>query len=525
MIKSGISLSIILVLVLFSCTQSSNKQAEGRKPNILFIAVDDMKPDLSFYGNKVVKTPGMDRLAESSAIFMNNHCQQALCGPSRASLLTGKYPDDIRIWGFNSIRERNPDIVTLPQYFKNKGFTTANISKVFDKRTVDYYWDSLSWSETAFPLEEEDLDPWYSKETGPVTTYFYQSPVVKDKFSVYSKEAEEKGLNPIPYTQKFIKPATECLDVPDDAYKDGVFAEKAISDLERLVKMDNPFFLAVGFERPHLPWTAPKKYWDLYERDSLKLSDFMQLAQNDRDYFYTTSNELRTYSDEYGNFVYEGLKDRTLLSEAAQKKLIHGYYAAISYIDHQIEKILNKLDELGESDNTIIVIWGDHGWHLGDHGIWGKSTNFEQATRAPLIVHVPGEKFRQINQPTEFVDIFPTLCDLTGIEIPADLRGSSLRNLVEGNNKEQKSYAFSQFTRNEKMGYAIRSKRYRYVEWLAEGKHVNPQADYNKVADKQLFDYLNDPLETVNIAGEDSVRETENELAEELHRFYERLSD
>ncbi|MGC9343601.1 MAG: sulfatase, partial [Bacteroidales bacterium] len=439
MIRSLLLPGMAISLLNISCVRNSENVERKDYPNILFIAVDDMKTDLGFYGNNVVRTPNMDQLSEKAAIFTNNHCQQAVCGPSRASLLTGRYPDEIEVWGFYSIRERNPGIVTLPQYFKENGYITVNISKIFDQRTVDSYWDSISWSLTAFPRSEEELVPWFTEETGPVTTYFYQSPLVKEKFEKYSQEAKEKGLHPIQYTQKFIKPATECMDLPDDAYKDGVFAKKAISDLEMLAQNNNPFFLAVGFERPHLPWTAPKKYWDLYNRDSLDLAEYQKFAKNDLEYFYTESNELRSYSDEQGNFIYEPLKDHVLLAEDEQRKLIHGYYAAVSYIDAQIGKIVNKLEELELADNTIIVIWGDHGYHLGDHGIWGKATNFEQATRSPMLIKVPGLEKQIIGQATEFIDIFPTLCDLAGLDIPDYLSGESLSPLMTGQEPEKKS--------------------------------------------------------------------------------------
>ncbi len=521
MLKPTYVLGLIL-LVNSSCASKQEVESNQELPNILFIAVDDMKPTLGCYGDEIANSPNIDRLAAKGAVFMNNHCQQAVCGPSRASLLTGMYPDENQVWGFYSIRERNPNIVTLPQYFKNMGYTTVNISKIFDQRTVDDYWDSISWSKPAFPLSEEALIPYFNEETGPVTTYFYQSPIVKEKFGKLKKEAEEKGLHPIRYTQSFIKPATECLEMPDDAYKDGVFAKKAMMDLEELSKEEKPFFLAVGFERPHLPWTAPKKYWDLYERDSFDLAEYREFAKNDSTWFYTTSNELRSYTDEYGNKVFAPLEEHVELNVDLQKKLIHGYYAAVSYIDAQIGKMMNKLEDLGIAENTIVIVWGDHGYHLGDHRIWGKSTNFEQATHSPLIISVPRTKPVKIENPTGFIDIYPTLCDLAGLEVPEYLSGSSLKELINNRGTFGHNYAYSQFTRDEKMGYAIRNDRYRYIEWMEEGRHVNPDADYSAAIAKQLFDYKYDPLETVNIANKDSVKEIQKELAKELQKFYRR---
>ena len=501
-----------LALAAAACAPDSPES-----PNILFIAIDDLKPTLGAYGDTMVHSPTLDRLADEGTVFLNNHCQFAVCGPSRASLLTGMYPDRNRVWGFYSIREHCPGVVTLPQYFKQHGYTTVNISKVFDQRTVDRYWDSLSWSKTAFPLSEEQLIPWFNKKTGPVTTYFYQSDRVKAEFARRKAEAEAQDKHPIRYTQQFIKPATECLEMPDDAYKDGVFAKKAIADLEMLAGEGHPFFLAVGFERPHLPWTAPKRYWDLYDRSQIDTAACRDYAVNDLEYFYHTSNELRSYTDEEGNDRYGQLAGGIPLPVAEQKKLIHGYYAAVSYIDRQVGKILARLEELGLAGNTIVVVWGDHGWHLGDHGMWGKATNFEQATRSPLIIRVPGEEPQRVDQPTEFVDLYPTLCDLAGLPPREGLSGYTLTPLLEGKPDTLNTAALSQYTRGDRMGYAIRTHRYRYVEWMEEGRHVNDSADYSRVHARQLFDYRYDPLETVNIVEADSMQAIRQKLARQLH--------
>ncbi len=521
--KNLISAEILGLLCLFSCSDKQpEKETNSNPPNILFITVDDLKTTLGSYGDNIVQTPNIDSLSKEGIRFMNNHCQVAVCGPSRASLLTGMYPDESGIWGFDPIREKVPEVVTLPQYFRNHGYTTVNISKIFDQRTVDKYWDSLSWT-SSFPLSEEALIPYFSEETGPVSCYFYQSEKVKNMFDSLAPIAKEKELHPIRYTQGFIKPATESLEMPDDAYKDGVFAKKAMMDLERLAKEGNPFFLAVGFERPHLPWTAPKKYWDLYDRKSLPLAEFRSFAENDEPWFYHTSNELRSYTDENGNQIYAQLEHGIPLLESEQKKLIHGYLAAVSYIDTQIGKILNKLKELDLEDNTIVVLWGDHGWHLGDHGIWGKSTNFEQATQTPMIFRVPWIQTHVVNQPTEFVDIYPTLCALADMEVPPHLKGDNLIPLMENRKGQSLPYAFSQFTRDEKMGYAIRSDRYRYVEWVKNGKHYDPKADYSNIVEQQLFDYQTDPHERVNAANTKEYENIQQELEKVLHEWLGRF--
>lgn len=513
------------LLFFISCTLAvlTSCKQEQVPPNILFIAIDDMKPILGCYGDQEIISPNIDDIAERGTLFLNNHCQQAVCGPSRASLLTGRYPDQISLWGFYSIRERNPDVVTLPQHFKNKGYTTVNISKIFDYRTVDSGMDTLSWSWPYFPANRKEMLPFYSKETGPVTSYFYQSERVKEVFAEKLVEADTEGGNPNILTFQVIKPATECLDLDDDAYKDGVFAEKAVVDIKRLADEGKPFFLAVGFERPHLPFTAPKKYWDMYDRDAIKTEAFQGIAENDKEYFYSLSKELRSYSDEQGKDAYGKLKDGIPLSDEEQKLLIHGYRAAVTYIDTQLGKIMAQLEASGLADNTIVVVWGDHGWHLGDHGIWGKATNFEQATRSPLIISVPGVKANTTSQPSEFTDLYPTLCELAGIDLPEEISGQSLVKLIRGEPDSENLYAFSQFARGNRMGYAIRDERYRYVEWMSEGRHVNPDADFSRVDDTQLFDYYDDPFETINVSGNTAYSEVESGLKEALQSWLEDL--
>ena len=496
--------------------------AEKKHPNVLFIAVDDMKPILGCYGDKEIQTPNIDRLAARGTVFMNNHCQQAVCGPTRASLLTGLYPDEDKTWGFTMIREAIPDILTLPEYFKNKGYTTINISKIFDYRTVDKFWDKPSWTE-AFPLSEEALNPYYDKQAGPVLGYFYHSPLVKKAFERTTKQTGLTGAELIQAVHNQIKPATECLDLPDNAYKDGVFADKAVMDLERLSHDDKPFFLAVGFERPHLPFTAPKKYWDLYDPQEIELAAYQQMAENDKAYYYTTSPELRSYTAENGDHIYAKLEQGEKLTPAEQARLIHGYRAAVSYIDAQIGKVLDKLEQLQLRDDTIVVLWGDHGWHLGDHNVWGKATNFEQATHAPLIFAVPGQIPNSTHQPTGFIDIFPTLCRLTGLDVPEHVAGSSLVDLIQGKPDTVHRYAVSQYPRGDRMGYTVRDERYRYVEWIEPGLHVDPNAKLDHVVDKQLFDYQTDPLETMNMADQPACKDVQTVLAGYLREHLDKV--
>jgi len=422
---------------------------QGQQKNVLFIAIDDLKPNLGCYGNEMAISPNIDRLASEGTIFANNHTQQAVCAPSRASLLTGWRPDRTQVWDLKTlIRDKNSDVITLPQYFKENGYQTAATGKVFDPRSVDAYHDVPSWS---IP---------YVKVTG-------------------SRWLVSDG-----------RPSTESADLPDDNYVDGKIALAGINLLNQVAAGDQPFFLAVGFKKPHLPFVAPQKYWDLYNRDSIHINPFQQPAANAPDYVYTGSGEFRSYDD---------VPDSGDIPENLQIQAIHGYYACVSFIDVQVQRLIDQLDSLNLKNSTIIVLWGDHGWHLGDHAQWAKHTNFEQATRSPLIIIDPdlqGGKY--ITSPTEFVDIFPTLCELTGLDVPDNLAGTSLVPLLRGEKDRVKDFAVSQYHRNgNKEGYTIRTDRYRYTEWLGieyrEG--LLPYSE-NIVIDKELYDYQTDPMET-----------------------------
>lgn len=486
------------------------------KYNILFIAVDDLKPDINSFGFKEIKTPEIDKLSKSSTIFTSAYCQQAVCGPTRASLLTGLRPDKTQVWDLQTlIRDKNPDIVTLPQLLMSKGYQTIGMGKIFDPRSVDKMSDELSWSvpfKKKFKLAKgyEDL----AFET-------YQSSSIK--------EMEKKGvkMGGGEDAKSEAKISTECLDVPDDAYSDGAMANYAVNQLKELKNASSPFFLAVGFKKPHLPFVAPKKYWDLYDRNKVSLAVWQKKSINGPEIAYHNSGELRNFNDIIPDET-TGQKDNLLhLPEDKQRELIHGYYACISYIDAQIGKLMNALKENGLDKNTIVVIWGDHGWHLGDHSLWNKHSNFEQATRAPLIFSVPGiTTGKNYTQPTEFVDIYPTLCELIGIPIANYLDGKSLVPALKNNNYTVKEYSISQYPRGagkgarETMGYTLRNKKYRFTEWV--GNYFNTAKPFNKNDIKaiELYDLINDPNETNNLAGSTKMQQILDEMSEQLHAYY-----
>jgi arylsulfatase A-like enzyme len=312
-----------------------------------------------------------------------------------------------------------------------------------------------------------------------------------------------------------VRPTTECIDVPDNAYNDGANILQAKDILAQLSQKKEPFFFAVGIAKPHLPFVAPKKYWDLYKREDIVLEPFQDKIQNPIDVAYHNAGELRAYTDIPAVIASTPQKDFGLtLSTDKQKELLHGYYAAISYTDALVGKLLNTLDSLGLTKNTIIVIWGDHGWHLGDHNLWCKHSNFEQATHAPLIISAPGYVSNKTKSFSEHVDIFPTLCDLAGITIPTQLQGKSLKPLMINPLASVKEYSISQYPRsgadeeNDRLGYApanvmgysIRNSQYRYTIWMKNGfRTTQPYKKESEIGD-ELYDYKADPLEKVNVA-------------------------
>ena len=479
------------------------------QPNILFIPVDDLKPMLGCYGDKTIKTPHIDRLAARGMVFLNNHCQQAVCGPTRASLMTGLYPDTTRVYDLATrMRDMNPDILSTPQYFRLMGYETTGVGKTYDSRCVDKKLDEPSWS---IPYSQGGENTVYAKESG-MPVYGYQNPATKrlnEKATSLAAEEKKKSNgrseNEIFQSIPGSRPPYECMEVPDNAYPDGAVTLGILKVMEKLAAGKKPFFLSVGYQKPHLPFVAPKKYWDMYDPEKLPLAEFRQMPENAPELGYQPGWELRN--------MYSDVPDDKVLPEKLQRTLIHGYHASVSYTDAQIGILLDKLDELGIADKTIICLWGDHGWHLGDHNIWCKHTNFEQATRAPLIIVAPKAKNagKKTAAPTEFVDVFPTLCELAGLKVPGHLSGKSLVPLMEGTGDKVKDFALSQYYRVYQganyMGYALRDERYRYVAWY---KIKDSAAWQNKKRDfgmeetpafTELYDYETDPLEARSLAG------------------------
>lgn len=496
----------ICILALSAATVYA--QTATSRPNVLFIAVDDLKPLLGCYDDAVAKTPHMDRLAARGTTFLNAHCQQAVCGPSRASLLTGKRPDQIRVWDLKTkIRPINPGVVMLPEHFKAQGYETAALGKIYDPRSVDgpAKHDTASWTIPYQPSWQMKYDPTHGK---PVT--HYQSPRVKDLAGSMDAGRYDEIMAHLKANDAAL--AVESEDVPDNAYDDGAMTDRALEMLRDFSDAGKPFFLAVGFKKPHLPFVAPKKYWDLYDRAAFSLAAYDKLPSGSPAYAGHNSEELRN--------GYSGIPSSGPFAPELQRELIHGYYACVSYVDAQVGRLLDEVAALGLAENTIIVLWGDHGWHLGDHGLWCKHSNYEQATRVPLIMAAPGgSRITQTGAPVEFVDIYPTLCELAGIPAPDGLAGASLAPVISGKAAGVKDFAISQYPRQKFMGYALRTLTHRLVAWIPKTEDSDIARDLSAAASFELFDYEKDPLEKTNLADDPAYAETLEELKAKLTAF------
>jgi arylsulfatase A-like enzyme len=451
----------LLAFLLASCLSLS---ASAKPLNVLFIVSDDLRPALGCYGDPLAKTPNIDALAKRGLIFNRAYCQQAVCSPSRTSLLTGRRPDTTKIYNLKDhFRNTIPDVVTLPQYFKDNGYFTQGFGKVYHSGLDD----PQSWS---VPFTNV-MAPSYS-------------PAVAAAVAKKHQEAIKKGLTGQAMSRASKGPAWESVDTDnDDSLQDGDTATRAIAAMRQI--KDKPFFLAVGFIKPHLPFVAPKKYFDLHPLESFKVAPNNTRPIGAPDVAFHNFAELRAYE--------HMPKDPAPVPDKQAVELIRAYYAAASYMDAQVGRVLAELDALKLRDDTIVILWGDHGWHLGEEGLWCKHTNFEIAARAPLIISLPGQKTagQKSDALVEFVDVYPTLVELAGLKPAQGLEGTSLVPLINEPSKPWKSAAFSQFPRaGGIMGYSMRTNRYRYTEW---------QDKQGKVVARELYDHQTDPAETKNV--------------------------
>jgi iduronate 2-sulfatase len=523
------TIQVITFLVLMSIGFKTLAQ-KSDKPNVLFIAIDDLKPILGCYGDQLIKTPNIDRLAKMGTVFKSNYCQQAVCGPTRASIMTGMRPDVTKVWDLKTkMRDMNPDILTIPQYFASQGYSTQAIGKIYDPRCVDEDLDKVSWTVPYYKTDNK----YYAVSTGKTVLNYYQAKETKALVEKKRRDDNGKILTDLELLAT-IRPSMESVDVPDHAYIDGANMLQAKDILNELKRKNEPFFFAVGLAKPHLPFNAPKKYWDLYQRDDMPVAEFQEKSNHAIDVAYHNSGELRAYTDIPPILSFTNQKSYGItLPVATQKELIHGYYAAVSYADAQVGILLNTLDSLDLSKNTIIVLWGDHGWHLGDHNLWCKHSNYEQATRSPLIFSAPHIKASATSSLSEFVDVFPTLCNLAGIPVPAHLEGKSLVPLMQNPKLSIKDFAISQYPRSSTgmesqrmvdasskvMGYSLRTKRYRYTIWM-ENFRSNMPFKASSVVGDELYDYEKDPEEKVNVAADKKYEQVAKDLKNKIIRYF-----
>lgn len=477
------SLLTLIVLIFVSLNSFGNQ--DKRKPNVLFIAVDDLRTELGCYGNKQVKSPNIDKLASQGLVFKRAYCQQAICMATRASIMSGYRPDTLQIYNTKSLNELAPDVVTLNKHFENNGYRIWATGKIYH-HGIDH--QQQFGGNYVSPVTNEKGRGYLSEEAQKIVVEYEKT------FSANGEEgAGGRG------------PAYEWADVPDNAYSDGKMAEMAVEKMVDFKNNEKPFFMAVGFHKPHLPFCAPKKYWDLYKTDDIEKAQNPYKPENVSEYFNYNFGELRNY---YG--IPGGGKP---LGDSLSAILKHGYYACVSYLDAQVGRLIEGLKENGLYENTIVIIWGDHGWKLGEHGMWCKHTQFQVDNHVPLIIRVPEAKTKgvQSNGFVEFVDMYPSLCELAGLELPAHLQGTSFVPLIGNPEKKWKEGAFSYWPmgRNNPeevvLGCAVETDRYRYIEWIKPSTGALMATD--------LFDHQVDPDENHGVASEAGYGKVVKELS------------
>lgn len=425
----------------------------AERPNVLLICVDDLKPLTGSYGDTMVKTPHIDRLAKRGLRFDRAYCNQAVCAPSRHALMLGLRPQTLGIYDLATrFRPVVPDAVSWSQHFMANGYRAESMGKIYHGGHGNGD-DEASWSVPAWKARGANVK-------------LYHDPASEPRI----KGPDARGA------------AYEAADVADDAYIDGALANVAAQRLSALQGEGKPWFLAVGFIRPHLPFCAPKRYWDLYQRSAFAVPPRV-VPEGAPAYAPQFGGELRQYQD---------IPKKGELDDDLTRALIHGYHAATSYVDAQIGRVLDALDASGQADNTIIVLWGDHGFHLGDHGMWCKHTNYEQAARIPVIIAGPGIKAGSATTALiETVDLYPTISAFAGLPAPAKVDGLSQAEVLRGA-AGTRDHVIHVYPRGKRIGRAIRTERWRLVEWKEPGTPAEQ-------AELELYDYQQDPLETRNL--------------------------
>lgn len=475
------ALWFVLALI---CLRSHGQQLQ--KPNVLLIMVDDLRPELGCYGKKHMVTPHIDRLAAMGQMFTRAYTNFPTCGPSRASLLSGLYPSRHRFNTWNCSQDKDtPGVVSLPMHFRNNHYQTISLGKVYNNLDDG----QGSWDEVWRPV---------INSTEPIA-WEYLSKAGKEAFESINAErlqnTKQRTSDNLP-KKGF---AFERPDVADNAYMDGKTTDKTIETLQQLrLNPSQPFFLTVGFYKPHWPFNAPDKYWRLYDPEKIELPKNQSFPKNAPEMMSLNQGGLRTHL---------GLPDKGQIPDSTAKNLLHGFYACISYIDSQVGKILNTLEYLGMDENTIVILWGDQGQVMGEHGLWVKNNSFSSSLQIPLIMKTPGRKAgQQQGQLVESIDIFPTLCELAGITKPFHLQGKSfvpVLNDVQAPGKE------AVFSRAPLEAETVITQNHVYTQFYDHKKKVKASA---------LFDLRVDPDESNNIAAESAQKEIVSELSKRLEK-------
>ncbi len=454
-------IALCSIALLCAAVSAWAQQQGARKPmNVLFIASDDLNNRLGTYGHPIVKSPNLDRLARMGVRFDRAYIQYPLCSPSRVSVLTGLRPDTTRVFDLKTLfRDNIPTVTTLPEFFKSKGYYSARVGKIFHYGVpgqigTDGQDDPQSWHQVVNPSGRD------KKEEHLLTNY-----------------TPNRGLgSSLSWMQ---------ADGTDDEQTDGIVANEAI----RLMKehRDGPFFIAAGFYRPHCPYIAPKKYFDMYPLESITLP--VEPEEHFKDI-----PKAAFFTDP----LYWGL------NETQRKEVIQAYYASVTFMDAQVGKLLDALEQLGLADNTIVVFWSDHGYNLTEHGQWKKQSLFEQVARVPMLIAAPGAKGngKATQRVVELIDVYPTLASLCGLTPPAYLQGTDLTPLLNNPKEKWDRPAFTQVMRSRSIeGRSVRTERWRYTEW-----------DGGK-AGAQLYDHRKDPHEYKNLADDPQFRKVREELS------------
>ena len=466
---------MMIASVFLSSFHLESKKTESY--NVLFISIDDLRTELNCYGADHIKSPNIDRLAETGVRFTHAHVQQAICMASRASIMSGIGPEKHGIYTGEAVENLLPNVLTLNKFFKEQGYNIGTCGKIYHHR-ID--------TEKQF-----GADYMIPKATWKGRGYVTQEAIEQIELNIQFKRG----------------PAYEYADVHDTLYKDGINTLNAIRKLEELKEKDQPFFLAVGLSKPHLPFVAPKKYWDMYPDTSIALPAIRTMPKHSSKHTMRVKGELNNY---YGiPSSYQEIDDSTTLL------LRRAYFACVSYADAQVGKLLGQLKKLGLEENTIVVLWGDHGYKLGDYGNWCKWSNMDIDTNIPLIFRVPnGKKGAVSDRPVEALDIYPTLVELCGLKPPSHLEGESLLPFLNNPDfqSDLKNHVYSVWPHNRWnydktiMGYSVKDARFNYVEWV--------KLSSGEVLEQELYDHLNDPNETINVIADGQYKAVVVELAQ-----------